>query len=41
MLDVGCGWGALILDAARYYGVHASGITLSEQQAAFTTALIT
>ena len=32
LLDVGCGWGGLILHAARNYGVHATGITLSEQQ---------
>ena len=32
MLDIGCGWGALILHAARNYGVEATGITLSEQQ---------
>jgi cyclopropane-fatty-acyl-phospholipid synthase len=31
-LDVGCGWGALVLWAARYYGVNATGITLSEAQ---------
>jgi cyclopropane-fatty-acyl-phospholipid synthase len=31
-LDVGCGWGALIMHAARHYGVQAVGITLSEQQ---------
>jgi cyclopropane-fatty-acyl-phospholipid synthase len=31
-LDIGCGWGALILHAARHYGVRANGITLSEQQ---------
>ncbi len=31
-LDVGCGWGALVLHAAREYGVRAVGITLSEQQ---------
>jgi cyclopropane-fatty-acyl-phospholipid synthase len=35
LLDVGCGWGALILHAAREYGVTATGITLSEQQAEF------
>jgi cyclopropane-fatty-acyl-phospholipid synthase len=34
MLDVGCGWGALIIHAARHYGVDALGITLSESQAA-------
>jgi cyclopropane-fatty-acyl-phospholipid synthase len=31
-LDVGSGWGALIMHAARHYGVQAVGITLSEQQ---------
>ncbi len=35
MLDIGCGWGSLILHAAKYYGVHATGVTLSEQQFAF------
>ena len=34
LLDVGCGWGALIMHAARHYGVTALGITLSDQQAA-------
>lgn len=37
LLDVGCGWGSLILHAARHYGVTATGITLSEQQAGFIT----
>ncbi|HSK25078.1 MAG TPA: cyclopropane-fatty-acyl-phospholipid synthase family protein [Egicoccus sp.] len=32
-LDVGCGWGALVLHAARHYGVRALGVTLSERQA--------
>jgi cyclopropane-fatty-acyl-phospholipid synthase len=32
MLDVGCGWGGLILWAVRNYGVRALGITLSDQQ---------
>jgi cyclopropane-fatty-acyl-phospholipid synthase len=35
LLDVGCGWGSLILYAAEHYGVHATGITLSAQQRAF------
>jgi cyclopropane-fatty-acyl-phospholipid synthase len=35
LLDVGCGWGGLILHAARNYQVHAVGITLSEQQLAW------
>jgi cyclopropane-fatty-acyl-phospholipid synthase len=32
-LDIGCGWGALVLHASRRYGVEALGITLSEPQA--------
>ncbi len=32
-LDVGCGWGSLVLHAARYYGAQAHGITLSREQA--------
>ena len=31
-LDIGCGWGALILWAAKNYGVTATGITLSQNQ---------
>jgi cyclopropane-fatty-acyl-phospholipid synthase len=34
MLDIGCGWGALICHAARTYGVQAHGITLSKEQMA-------
>ena len=36
-LDVGCGWGALVMHAARHYGVQAVGITLSEEQRALAT----
>jgi len=32
LLDVGCGWGALVMHAARHHGVSAHGITLSERQ---------
>lgn len=32
LLDIGCGWGGLILHAVRKYGVNAVGITLSQQQ---------
>ena len=32
LLDIGCGWGALICHAARHYGVHAHGVTLSQRQ---------
>jgi cyclopropane-fatty-acyl-phospholipid synthase len=31
-LDIGCGWGALVIHAARRYGVKAHGVTLSPQQ---------
>jgi cyclopropane-fatty-acyl-phospholipid synthase len=33
LLDIGCGWGALVMHAAEHYGVEALGITLSEPQA--------
>jgi len=36
LLDMGCGWGALTVHAARHYGVEVTAITLSEQQAAYT-----
>jgi cyclopropane-fatty-acyl-phospholipid synthase len=32
LLDVGCGWGSLLLYAAEHHGVHATGITLSRAQ---------
>lgn len=32
LLDIGCGWGALVCRAARHYGVRAYGITLSRNQ---------
>lgn len=35
LLDIGCGWGGLVLYAAQAYGVAATGITLSEPQASF------
>jgi cyclopropane-fatty-acyl-phospholipid synthase len=34
LLDIGCGWGGLIMHAAQHYGVDATGITLSANQAA-------
>lgn len=33
LLDVGCGWGSMVLHAAENYGVRAVGVTLSEEQA--------
>ncbi len=35
LLDIGCGWGALVLRAAQHFGAHCVGITLSENQAAY------
>ncbi|MET0628256.1 MAG: cyclopropane-fatty-acyl-phospholipid synthase family protein [Acidimicrobiia bacterium] len=33
LLDIGCGWGGMVLHAARHHGVHAVGVTLSKPQA--------
>jgi cyclopropane-fatty-acyl-phospholipid synthase len=33
LLDVGCGWGGMVMHAVKHYGVTAIGVTLSEQQA--------
>src|SRR5213078_3850332 len=40
LLDIGCGWGALVIHAAKHFGVHAHGITLSEPQAEWGCARI-
>jgi cyclopropane-fatty-acyl-phospholipid synthase len=32
LLDIGCGWGSLVIRAAQGYGVRAHGITLSRDQ---------
>ena len=40
LLDIGCGWGGLIMHAAEHYGVDATGITLSENQASLARELI-
>ncbi|GAA1412572.1 cyclopropane-fatty-acyl-phospholipid synthase family protein [Kitasatospora putterlickiae] len=34
LLDVGSGWGSLVLHAARHYGVTAVGVSISEEQVA-------
>jgi cyclopropane-fatty-acyl-phospholipid synthase len=39
-LDVGCGWGALVLWAAQHYKVRATGITLSQHQHDYACARI-
>ena len=32
-LDIGCGWGGLVMHAAQHYGAEALGVTLSQPQA--------
>src|SRR2546421_9499532 len=39
-LDIGCGWGALILRAAKKYGARATGVTLSRNQYEFAAQRI-
>ncbi|GAB4517624.1 MAG: cyclopropane-fatty-acyl-phospholipid synthase family protein [Roseibium sp.] len=40
LLDIGCGWGALICHAAEHYGVEAVGVTLAEEQLKLARARI-
>ena len=39
-LDIGAGWGGLLLWAAEHYGVDAHGITLSKNQHAYVSRLV-
>ena len=32
LLDIDCGWGFLLIEAAKKYGIHGTGITLSKEQ---------
>ncbi|MEX3557628.1 MAG: cyclopropane-fatty-acyl-phospholipid synthase family protein [Burkholderia sp.] len=32
LLDIGCGWGALVMRAAQKFGTHCVGVTLSQNQ---------
>jgi cyclopropane fatty-acyl-phospholipid synthase-like methyltransferase len=41
LLDIGCGWGALAVHAAKHFGTRAMGVTLAEKGCAFGNALIT
>jgi cyclopropane-fatty-acyl-phospholipid synthase len=38
LLEIGCGWGSLAEIAARDYGVHVTGLTLSSEQKAWCDA---
>jgi cyclopropane-fatty-acyl-phospholipid synthase len=40
LLDIGCGWGGLVMHAAQHYGADATGITLSQPQAELANARI-
>ena len=40
LLDVGCGWGGMVVHAAREYGVQVIGVTLARQQAEYGAKLI-
>ncbi len=39
-LDIGCGWGGLVIHAAQHYGVQAHGVTLSKAQFDFAVARV-
>lgn len=41
LLDIGCGWGGLAIYAAQKYDVFVTGVTLSENQAAYANNHIT
>jgi cyclopropane-fatty-acyl-phospholipid synthase len=40
LFDIGCGWGALVIHAAKNFGARTEGITLSERQAEWARAQI-
>ena len=40
LLDIGCGWGTLMLTAAKEYNLHSVGVTLSEEQYRFVNQRI-
>src|SRR5207302_3432251 len=41
LLDVGCGWGALAVHAAKQYGARVTGVTISAEQLAYGRARLT
>jgi cyclopropane-fatty-acyl-phospholipid synthase len=40
LLDIGCGWSALLMHAAQHYGAQGLGVTLSEPQAQLANSRI-
>jgi len=40
VLEIGCGWGGFALHAARHYGCHVTGITISQEQYTYCQELI-
>ena len=40
LLDIGCGWGGLVMRAAEHYGTKTTGITLSKEQYSAANASI-
>jgi cyclopropane-fatty-acyl-phospholipid synthase len=40
LLDIGCGWGALLCHAATHYGVRAHGVTLAREQYDYAKAKV-
>ena len=40
MLDIGCGWGSLVVWAAKHYGANVLGVTLSAEQVKYAQAWI-
>jgi cyclopropane-fatty-acyl-phospholipid synthase len=40
LLDIGCGWGSLVVHAGQHFGVQAVGVTLSRNQAELASARI-
>jgi cyclopropane-fatty-acyl-phospholipid synthase len=40
LVDIGCGWGGMLIYAAEYYGITGTGITLSVEQATLARVMI-
>ncbi len=41
LLDIGCGWGGMLIHAAKHYGISGLGVTLSKAQADLAMERIT